>query len=127
MKSVPVYFCVRVVRRRFEEMEKHRKQKMVKRRFKDLKSRLKLFTIDVHDLLEFPPKDPEVARLLHQATGLPIGTAIIPARKIRLRVPNFSFSDLSLASSGSTVPMASAPSTVGVPDLQEEKPKVKDS
>uniref|UniRef100_A0A6F7PDD2 TPX2 domain-containing protein n=1 Tax=Haemonchus contortus TaxID=6289 RepID=A0A6F7PDD2_HAECO len=125
MKSVPIYFCVRAARRRFEEMKRYNEKKMAKRRFNELKGTLKQFTIEAPDLLQFPPGDPEVAQLLHKATGLPIGTAIIPARKIYLRVPTFSPSDLPMEDTATTPSVSGGP-VANLPTFVEEKPRIKD-
>ncbi|CAJ0602251.1 unnamed protein product [Cylicocyclus nassatus] len=84
---IPLYFSVRAMHCRHLERRIYAANKLRKRKFRYLRSLLKPFYIDAPDLLEHPPQDPEVARLLHQATGLPIGAAIIPARKIRLQIP----------------------------------------
>ncbi|KAK6746908.1 hypothetical protein RB195_000261 [Necator americanus] len=87
VEHIPLYFSVRAVERRHVELLSYLAEKKRKRRFREMKRNLKLFYIDAPDLLEYPPRDSKVAKLLHQATGFPIGTSIIPARKIRLVVP----------------------------------------
>lgn len=94
VKGVPIYFSVPPLLRRARQMTRYKEEKSARRRFRELKRRLKPFTIEVRDLLEEPPEDVEDARFFFEAIDLPELTKIIPAKKLRLRVPIFSASDL---------------------------------
>ncbi|EYC25554.1 hypothetical protein Y032_0011g1271 [Ancylostoma ceylanicum] len=93
LERIPLYFSVTSVRRKHAERCEYVIDKKRKRAYREMKKCLKSFYIDAQDLLEHPPRDVEVARLLHEATGLPLGTSFIPARKIRLAVPIISSLD----------------------------------
>ncbi|KHJ93616.1 hypothetical protein OESDEN_06470 [Oesophagostomum dentatum] len=64
VEHIPIYFCVSSVHRKFNERNNYIASKKRKRTFRELKSCLKPFHIDVQDLLEHPPKNKTVRFLI---------------------------------------------------------------